>query len=247
MSKILIISEGTKPDKKIIEYLFEKYKKFDIKYEIETYNTNIYVLYEDLKREYGDDLDSIDIIPILKSKNPEFKYEKNDFSEIYLFFDYEGHHPGGSPLKMIEMLKYFNNETEKGKLYVNYPMVESFFHIDFKNLEIYKNLNTEIELGSGYKNLKEIKKYNGQFIQNQEKFDLEKLNLIFKQNIMKENFIVNDVYSKVEYESYREISNLIIFSNQKSKFIKYDKISVLSTFPKFIIEYFGEKLYNTIF
>ena len=53
-------------------------------------------------------------------------------SEIFLFFDYDfqesrltleenNRHIG-------EMLEYFNDETENGKLYINYPMVESVFY-----------------------------------------------------------------------------------------------------------------------
>lgn len=45
MNRILIITEGTKPDKKIVEHLIKVYKKKDISYEIYTYNTNIYMLY----------------------------------------------------------------------------------------------------------------------------------------------------------------------------------------------------------
>lgn len=53
-------------------------------------------------------------------------------TEIFLFFDYDfqesrltleenNRHIG-------EMLEYFNDETENGKLYINYPMVESVFY-----------------------------------------------------------------------------------------------------------------------
>ena len=57
-----------------------------------------------------------------------------DFSEVYLFFDYDGHH-NNIPKKLSgkdaleEMLETFNNETELGKLYVSYPMVEAIKEI----------------------------------------------------------------------------------------------------------------------
>ena len=50
------------------------------------------------------------------------------FSQIFLFFDYD--FQNGIGVKKVneileEMLEYFDDETENGKLYVNYPMVES--------------------------------------------------------------------------------------------------------------------------
>ena len=34
--------------------------------------------------------------------------------------------------KIKQMINFFDNETEHGKLYINYPMIESYKH--FKNL-----------------------------------------------------------------------------------------------------------------
>lgn len=52
-----------------------------------------------------------------------------DISEIYLFFDYDFHNRNLSleeiNRQVREMLETFNNETEFGRLYIDYPMVES--------------------------------------------------------------------------------------------------------------------------
>jgi hypothetical protein len=53
-------------------------------------------------------------------------YVRDDFSQVFLFFDYDGQH--GKYEKYGEaipkMLKVFADETEHGKLYINYPMIE---------------------------------------------------------------------------------------------------------------------------
>lgn len=61
------------------------------------------------------------------------KLEADDFEtdiiEVFLFFDYDAHQTnlgnadGQDALK--QMLESFDNETENGKLYVSYPMVEA--------------------------------------------------------------------------------------------------------------------------
>ena len=53
------------------------------------------------------------------------------FSQIFLFFDYDFQNRIGVDRVndiLEEMLDYFDDETENGKLYVNYPMIESLKH-----------------------------------------------------------------------------------------------------------------------
>ena len=63
------------------------------------------------------------------------------FASVYLVFDSELHHQSNdslAPLDVIEknvaelkkMLEFFDNETDQGKLYVNYPMMEAYRDCD---------------------------------------------------------------------------------------------------------------------
>lgn len=254
MSRILIISEGTNPDKKIIEHLLKIYKNKTIEYQIETYDTNIYMLYQDIKNEY-DDIEDIQIMTILKQRNDDFTFDKEYFSEIYLFFDYDIHHSEflgheNSDIlneQLKEMLIYFNDETgDRGKLYINYPMVEAFFHVDLTNIDKLKDLHIDLSLAKHYKTTPELNKLKGQFNQNCNRFDLNKINLICKQHVMKENFIINGNYIIPDYSNYCNLNQSFIFENQLTKYISRDKISILSIFPRFIIDYFGEGIFEII-
>lgn len=71
---------------------------------------------------------------MLREENVELKeqlagLQRDDFSEIYLFFDYDGHQKNlgefDSKDAIEQMLISFDNETENGKLYISYPMVEA--------------------------------------------------------------------------------------------------------------------------
>ena len=241
MSKILIILEGEKLDYSIITNLIREYK-IDSKIEIKSYKTEIYTLYSKIKKEYGEDMENIDITTVLKNSDSTFNFKKNEFSEIYLFFDYDGHHNTATDEKIEDLLRYFNDETENGKLYINYPMVESFFHVDFSDIEKYEEKTFEI--GKGYKSLNEVHLQTSLHIEILN--DKEKIKLICKQNIMKTNFIVKDEYTIPEYDDYRTIDQNIIFKNQRDKFIVSKTISILNNFPNFIINYFGEKVYEKI-
>lgn len=91
---------------------------------------NIYMLWKQLK---SDDFDT-DIIEVLRESNAEIKRQlmglsRDDFSEVYLFFDYDVHQTNlGKAVNadvIHQMLEGFDNETENGKLYISYPMVEA--------------------------------------------------------------------------------------------------------------------------
>ncbi|MCR5236073.1 MAG: hypothetical protein K6E34_02585, partial [Lachnospiraceae bacterium] len=91
---------------------------------------NIYMLWKKLK---ADDFDT-DIIEVLRESNDDIKEQlvglsRDDFSEVYLFFDYDMHQTNlgkeDDADAVAQMLKSFDNETENGKLYISYPMVEA--------------------------------------------------------------------------------------------------------------------------
>ena len=54
---------------------------------------------------------------------------RDDFSEVYLLFDYDTHQTNlgrkDDVDAVAQMLESFDNETENGKLYISYPMVEA--------------------------------------------------------------------------------------------------------------------------
>lgn len=249
MNKILLITEGTRPDKTLVEKLltFYKEKKESIDYCIVEYKTNIHMLYEHIKEEYGDDIEDISIIPILSEKNSDFQYKKDDFSEIYLFFDYDIHHYMFSEKLSIEklnehlqeMLYYFNNETgDLGKLYINYPMVESFFIDESKEIEI-NSLKA-------YKQSSDINKNKGKFLQKPESFLEKNSDRILRYHVKIETELVKETENYSSYRDYQEITQLMILKMQLDKYVCKNLVRELSTLPRFIIEYFGERLYKRI-
>ena len=131
---IAIIYEGEKTEYQLLNNLNKTFFK-DISELVPIMfpaGENIYMLWKQLKK---DDFET-DLIEVVREYNAEAakvlqNYQRNDFMEIYLFFDYDGHQnnlgwfDGKATDILEEMLDTFCEETEFGKLYVNYPMVES--------------------------------------------------------------------------------------------------------------------------
>ena len=168
------------------------------------------------------------------------KFTRDDFAEIYLFFDYDGHSTLASDDKLVEMLEIFNEETNLGKLYISYPMVESVKHysekVDFKTIKVAAKENIK------YKNLvsNEADKKYLQF----SKYTVEIwLNLIFA-HLKKMNYIVTDDFNFPT----QNCNQSMIFDNQRKKFINIDySISVLSGFTIFIYDYYGHEKFSEKF
>jgi len=128
-SKTLILVEGEKTDFKLMERLLTQYSIKDM-HDIISYKTNIYSLYNTMFK--GVNPSELDILAHLKSLEPDVSMKKlfdQRFSDILLIFDFDPQDSNFSDKVISEMVEYFIESTEMGKLYLNYPMVESFYHM----------------------------------------------------------------------------------------------------------------------
>ena len=127
--KILVLVEGAKTDVALMERLLSVYQ-IDIRYKIVSYCTNIYTLYHEMFED--NDPADMDLLQLLKSREPD-PVKKVLFDEFYsdilLIFDLDPHDPGFAPEKISRMARYFVESSDMGKLYINYPMVEAFYHM----------------------------------------------------------------------------------------------------------------------
>lgn len=127
--KILVLVEGAKTDVALMERLLSAYQ-IDFKYEIVSYCTNIYTLYHEMFED--NDPADMDLLQLLKSREPD-PAKKSLFDEFYsdilLIFDLDPHDSGFTLEKIIGMARYFIESSDMGKLYINYPMVEAFYHM----------------------------------------------------------------------------------------------------------------------
>lgn len=241
MDKILFICEGETTERKFCNLIIEKYfiKRKKVK-EYVAFGTNIYGLYDEIIKDK--DLDIVELIKERALKvgdnNTYNKLSQGGFAETYLIFDFDPQAPQADINKIKEMIKLFNNETEYGKLYINYPMMESFKHFkslpddDYNTYEVVKN--DCLTYKRDVSNITIINHFTD--------VDNEKLAIIIKQNI-----------SKYEYLSHKKMNN---YDKYKSFFSQYkllliqirnlnknNKIYVFNTSVFWGIDYFGKEKY----
>ena len=222
-----------------------------------SFGNNIYELYRQLKALDG----AGDLVSLLREKNknnpdspfgPETK--SSDFSEIFLFFDYDFQNTNLAVEQMnrqiSEMLELFDDETDNGLLYINYPMLEAIRYTkELPDPHFYEYSVSRTDChDKGFKDLAQQFTAYGSFdfivldfrkSPAEVKVSTVKRNwaLLERQNVIKANYLCN---CELEFPTVKEsISQKRIFEAQLSKHIKpKDEVSILSAFPLFNYNYF---------
>ena len=233
-NKILFVLEGQGTEKQITENLTKHFIKENSIIQF-AYCAEIYQLYEQIVED-----EDLDTFQLLKERGLNSQllsaYTRDDFAEIYLFFDYDGHSTLADDAKIEKMLSIFKEETEVGKLYLSYPMVEALKHrsdnIDFKELKVEAKENIR------YKQL--VDSQSQHKVKHLTKYTKDIWLQLIELHLKKMNYIVYDAYSLPS----KNVEQNIIFLNQIEKFIKIDStVSVLSSFPIFLFDYYGTKIF----
>ena len=125
--RILVIVEGEADEVKFLRSLFQNcYKKAD--YKVYSYKTNIHVLAQELYNNYPDfDEDETDIKLVLASLETNADKKKKlleKYTDVFMIFDFDPQHDHPHFDTVRRMLKYFDDSTAQGKLFINYPMMQ---------------------------------------------------------------------------------------------------------------------------
>lgn len=145
-------------------------------------------------------------------------------------------------IKAREMVEYFDNETieNKGKLYINYPMMES-----------YKFTNPKTFFDSSYKDetitLSEAKKFKSYVNERKKNFNVhisdltvDNIKNLIIQNIFKLNQLENNKWAMIDtYEEFKGASSGTKIIDAQQKFIDKGKLSILNTSLFMVVDYFG--------
>ena len=248
--KVIFIYEGVKAEENLLNNTVKTF--FSSKADISILNCpadgNIYMLWTRLKKDEFE----TNVIDVLKEMSTVAKerlanLKASDFSEIYLFFDYDGHN-NNLPKEYLncdilnEMLKTFNNETELGKLYVSYPMIESIKEIGAKTKE-YKNL---------YLALDEISHYKQSFFS---QADFNNYNCIDKKHWLiackasqKRASLLVTYSSSCTYNYFiHNLNQENLYFHQKQNYINNGHLlCILNSVPLFLLEYYEEDFWDKV-
>lgn len=249
MSKatIAFIVEGEVREPAIIRNMQSFFfKKNEIKIITLPAGENIYMLWKQLKE---DDFET-DIIEVLRESGTDaaqalLGLSRESFSEIYLFFDFDGHQmnleEGADGRKVLtQMLANFDNETENGKLYISYPMVEALRDIAADGCAGYTKCEIGVEEFNDYKETSALNVWMSQ-ISHYEIDHWQKLLEVFAMR-------VSCLFGNEAILSFREYRDNVnpssIFEKQMS-IREGQSVFILSAFPEFLFDYQKEAFWRS--
>ena len=230
---ILFVFEGEKTENQIANNLLSFFIKEEGKVVVKSaYKTDIYWLYSQIIED-GD----LDIFHLLKEKNDHLKeYSRDIFSQIYLFFDYDGHISTASPEKVETLLTFFNEETDNGKLYISYPMVEAIKCYKSRDeTKNFRDLCYVVPQGSSFKQF--VDGYVALQCRDLTCYSQDHWMEILHLNLKKYNWITSD---KFDF-SFDELCQNRLLEAQIYKFINpHNTVSVIASFPIMLTDYYGK-------
>lgn len=253
MEKILIVLEGERTE---ADFFYHILPKFDIDAELCVVGTNLYTLYHKCKN-YNFEADIRDVLKEIIKDTEIKKLMDQKFTYTYLVFDADLQHKApekrGEEVsinelitenlpKLIEMAEYFTDETDPsiGRLYINYPMMESFRYCNKFDDEQHISAKIPIDDMKNFKQLASKMKLAGIPIGKYERTDFENL---MRMNVKRLIFVVNgkfDVFP--DYNAYQNISeaqNIALKQHEMATSVQ--ELYVLNTSILIILDYYGNR------
>lgn len=229
---ILLVFEGEKTEKIIWDSL-NRFYLTDIPNTIicSIYAGEIYSLYHKMKND--PDLDIFSLLKEnLKNRISLASISKDMVSEVFLFFDYDGHASAADDEKLKLMLSHFDEETGNGRLYISYPMVEAIKHLN--NQTLFANVVVPCKENIKYKGL--VHTEADPSYRDLSNIDKTKWKKVISEHCIKLGYLMTDSISfPNEYHDQNKI-----FERQLEKHITPKReVAVLSAFPIFILDYYG--------
>ena len=213
--------------------------------------TNFYKLYDEIKKD-EDVLTPNLIKQWLWTKNDHSldKYSTDDFTEIYLFFDYDLHAAisfldlttDEANKRVQEMLQLFDNEYEHGKLFVSYPMIESYLYTKKMPDDDFAAYTYKI---ADLAKFKECANVFSDYTQDQfttARTKLDNWRKAIFQNVAKANYLCMRQYAIPQ--SKDDVEQLTVYESEVNNYvIPNAEVAILCAFPLFVYYYLKPELF----
>lgn len=238
--KILFVFEGEKTEAQIISAVesIDLLLPQDKAVVISCFCGEIYQLFRNMQQD-----EYLEIFALLQEKpvNSNLSnHSRDDFSSVYLFFDYDPHANNGMDAKgkaqsIKEMLDWFNNETENGKLFISYPMIEAV-----KDASPHcQDLNRFLEFNIERERCRYFKAHMSNLCSQSSdirKYTREQWQRLFNFHCIKANYLVREI---------KAFPNTPIMQSELFGAIEIlPHIPVLSAIPMMLCEFYGTAVFK---
>lgn len=240
-NNILFITEGPVDEMDFVKKMFQIFYP-DKEYKVYPYNTNIHDLISKLFED--DKLDEdLDIRLTLREMETDIDRRmilNQKYNDIFLVFDLDPQDNRIEFQKLKRLLGFFNDSSNRGKLYINYPMMQSYKHLKKMPDSEFKERSINIPKIKRYKEIVQKESKYSQV----SKYTYPIFMSIVAHHLKKANFILNSSYDLPTKEAFVEWNDEQIFDKQVKYIREEAKVYILNTFIFYIIEYNPKELFK---
>lgn len=240
--RVLFVVEGEKDDPRFLKKMHELLlgTKPD---NIFSFGASIHQLFRKIFVDGRIDED-LDLTSVLMEDADEEEQEilKQDFSDIYLIFDMDPQDSLYDDERLLMAMRFFDDSTENGKLYLNYPMLESYRHLKSPYDPGYLDRTVSIEDIRTYKKLVNDESYPD--IKDLGRYTDETFMMIIELNIRKANMMLSGSSDIPEPDEYYLWDLADVLAIQAVKLSEVGRIHVINTSVFNAVDYNPVKFLN---
>lgn len=171
---------------------------------------NIFVfgasVHQFLRRMFVDDEidEDLDLVSVLMEDADEEQVRvlSQDFSDVYLVFDMDPQDSIYDDSRLVKAMKFFNDSTGNGKLYLNYPMMQSYRHLVGYMDTSFLCRKVTLNDCKDYKHLVDVDCCSYPEIKNVGQYTREMFEMIIYLNLRKVNRLIRGFDTLPDRESY---------------------------------------------
>ena len=269
--KTLLLVEGKSAEVKLFGKILDCFPEINVnKQDILVYGTNLWTLYHALEKEFGStwyegEIDFIEFLkssPVILEQIEGFQadqesieqFNRNNFRDIFLVFDYERQGPSFDAALLQKMLAFWSESTENGLLYINYPMVEAYKHLR-KPLPDLGYLSRKCDCSELFSDETKLNKYK-HIVGSESSFtDLRKytrelfrdfvIHNLCKASAMTRGTTDISAHTAQQYWQRLSLEEILDVQNQCSQDAVNGFVHVLATCLFFIPEYHSKLIFDT--
>lgn len=163
------------------------------------------------------------------------------YTDIFLIFDFEPQDNNFNKDTVRKMLLFFNDSTNNGKLFINYPMMQSYK--DIQNMPDYSFLEKRVAKDE-FKTYKYLVGNRSNYTNLNLYTNVVLISLV-THHLIKANYILNGKPIMMNYSDYDKLNYLDLFDIQCDN-LKSGFIYVINTSIFLIVDYNPTVFFNRI-
>lgn len=191
--------------------------------------------------------DTVDLLLELKSHEPnEQEREKlsRTYTDIFIVFDFDPHVSKPEFEKILILAKYFTSSSDMGRLFVNYPMLQSYRHLKtLPDMEYTERTVSTAEI-SGYKEL--VFREGAAELQSVHDYNHIQLMEIAAHNYVKREKMLGRTGEIRADSKYNGLDDIKILEIEISELRENDRCYVLNTSSLMYLDYNPKKFFAEI-